>query len=532
MPAKWPTNLEFKEVVLSIEEKTCTTCGSDLIIRKDRIHCIQSLAGPLKLVCKLSCCSNKQCPERRTLLNPTSEIPLAMPRWRLGWDLVLWMGFRRFKRHWSIPQIQAELFDSYHIQLSKQTMSTYLRKYQLMVAARHQDSSLLREAYRETPDVILSIDGVQPEKGHETLYVVRELRQQRVWFAEPLLSSSQSEIRKLIQRAKRMVQELDKSVRGWVSDKQDAFVTTIEAEFPQKPHRYCNNHFLRDLAQGMLEQDSHAKVQMRKKIRGLRQLEKETLAELDQACSPQFPLNQEQRAYAAQIVFDYCAAVRGILNDNHGGPLTPPGWRMTQALEAICDSLEQIFQLPTTPISSKLRRLYRYIQKGLALYHQDSPRIAEYVETIKHVWKTLDAEHGKLAERQAQFHQLRKQCAKSTEPIKVDMSTVMKNFAPGLFVGSDDEELPGDNLDLERWIKSPKGHERHIHGRQHVGRRLVYEGPTLLPALDAHLARTVPFTYHDLLPYVNAEVPESQRKAVERHRIMIKASSKKNEHRC
>ena len=42
---------------------------------------------------------------------------------------------------------------------------------------------------------MLSIDGLQPEKGHETLYVVRELRQQRVWFAQALLSSATSEIR-------------------------------------------------------------------------------------------------------------------------------------------------------------------------------------------------------------------------------------------------------------------------------------------------------------------------------------------------
>ena len=532
MPARWPTDTQFKEVVLYVEEKTCRTCGSGLIIRKDRIHCIYSLQGPLKLVCKLSCCSNKHCPERKTLISPRAEIPITMPRWRLGWDIVLWMGFRRYKRHWSIPQMQAELVDSYQLQLSKYTMRRYLKKYQLMVAAHHQDGSRLAEVYHGEIDVILSIDGLQPEKGHETLYVVRELRQQRIWFAESLLSSSTAEIRKLIQRAKQMAQQVQKPVRGWISDKQEAFVTTIAAEFPGTPHRYCDNHFLRDLAQGMLEQDSHAKVQMRKKIRGLRSLEKETLAELDQACPDQFPLNPRQRAYAAQIVLDYCAAVRGILNDNHGGPLTPPGWRMAQALDAICHSLHQNLQQPTTPISSKLRRLYQYIQRGLILYHQDSSRITDYVQTLKQVWKTLDSAQGKLAERQAQFHQIRKQCAKSIDPIRVEMSTVMKNFAPGLFVGSDDEDLPGDNLELERWIKSPKGHERNIHGRQHVGLRLVYEGPTLLPALDAHLKRTTPFTYHDLLPYVDAEEPESQRKAIERHRIMTKASSKKNGQNC
>src|SRR5712691_3738310 len=62
-----------------------------------------------------------------------------------------------------------------------------------------------------------------------------------------------------------------------LSDKQDAFVTGIAAEFPGVPHRYCVNHFLRDLAKPMLEADSHAKVTMRSKVRGLRAIEHEVL---------------------------------------------------------------------------------------------------------------------------------------------------------------------------------------------------------------------------------------------------------------
>jgi hypothetical protein len=286
------------------------------------------------------------------------------------------MGFRRFKRHWSVPQIQAELVDSYQIQLSVQRLAQYLRKYQLMVAARHQDVARMREAYRDCPDVILTIDGMQPEKGHETLYVVRELRNQRVWFAEALLSSSTAEIRKLIQRAKQIVQALDKPVLGWMSDKQEAFVTTIAAEFPGCPHRYCSNHFLRDVAQLVVDLDSHAKVQMRSKIRGLRSLEKTTLAALGHCLPAETGLSHAQQDYAAQIVLDYCAAVRGILNENHGGPLRPAGWRMAEALEAIQQSLAQTLQQPPTPIRPQLQQLAGYIQRGLVLYQQEKPRIA------------------------------------------------------------------------------------------------------------------------------------------------------------
>ena len=38
-----------------------------------------------------------------------------------------------------------------------------------------------------------------------------------------------------------------------MSDKQDAFVKAIGTEFPNTPHRYCHNHFLRDVAKPVLD---------------------------------------------------------------------------------------------------------------------------------------------------------------------------------------------------------------------------------------------------------------------------------------
>jgi hypothetical protein len=109
--------------------------------------------------------------------------------------------------------------------------------------------------------------------------VVRELTQKWVWFAEPLISATADEVRRLIARAKAWADSLGKPVALWISDKQDAFVSGIAAEFPEVPHRYCDNHFLRDAAKPVLEMDSHAKVQMRKKVRGLRVIEQAVLKE-------------------------------------------------------------------------------------------------------------------------------------------------------------------------------------------------------------------------------------------------------------
>ena len=111
------------------------------------------------------------------------------------------------------------------------------------------------------------------------------------------------------------------------------------------PHRYCQNHFVRDVAKPVLEADSHAKVTMRKKVRGLRAIERDMLASPPAATADATPTIDATPvvalAEAERVVLDYCAAVRGILNDDHGGPLHPPGLRMAEALTEVRASLQR-----------------------------------------------------------------------------------------------------------------------------------------------------------------------------------------------
>jgi hypothetical protein len=114
------------------------------------------------------------------------------------------------------------------------------------------------------------------------------------------------------------------------------------------------------------------------------------------------------------------------------------------------------------------------------------------------------------------------------DAIHQQMVTVMMSFLAGLFVGAGQFEEIKDNLDLERWFRLPKSHERRIHGHRHAGIRIVLEGPTLVHALDAHEAHPGPFSVDDLLPYRTAREPPSQTEALNRRKIMRKARSKKN----
>ena len=157
---------------------------------------------------------------------------------------------------------------------------------------------------------------------------------------------------------------------------------------PPTPHRYCQNHFLRDVAKPVLELDSQAKVKMRHKVRGLRTIERRVLearrrpaalepspttgppqadetpcVAIPEAVTPEayarhdLGAGQTTHAFgtpagvvtgapdiedeAGEVVLGYCAVVRGILNDDQGGPLPPPGVRMSEALQEVRASLDR-----------------------------------------------------------------------------------------------------------------------------------------------------------------------------------------------
>ena len=150
---------------------------------------------------------------------------------------------------------------------------------------------------------------------------------------------------------------------------------------------------------------------------------------------------------------------------------------------------------------------------------------AAYVETIRQVDATLDPTSDGWAQRKRHYNAIGRELLADDDSIRQQMGRVMTSFKPGLFAGGGRADLPRDNLDLERWFRLPKGHERRIHGRAHAGVRIVQEGATMMLALDAHRHHPQPFTAEELGPYRDATAPESQKKAIQRRKVMRTARS-------
>jgi hypothetical protein len=166
------------------------------------------------------------------------------------------------------------------------------------------------------------------------------------------------------------------------------------------------------------------------------------------------------------------------------------------------------------------------IDRGLDEVRAEQETIRDSVEDIKEVAMTLEPGKETCADRQEKFKELIDRFERRQDPIHQQMVQVMMSFLAGLFVGEGKFEQIRDNLELERWFRLPKSHERRIHGHRHAGIRIVLEGPTLVHALDAHAAHPEPFTTEDLLPYQTAREPPCQKQALTRRRIMRKARSK------
>ena len=167
------------------------------------------------------------------------------------------------------------------------------------------------------------------------------------------------------------------------------------------------------------------------------------------------------------------------------------------------------------------------IDNGLAQTKAALQEVARDVVELRLVYSTLDPALGSTRSRKADFDEIAFGYRATPSPLHDHMAGVMERFAPGLFVDCGRCNLPSDNLDLERWFRLPKGHQRRIHGHAHAGVRLVHEGPTLLVTLDAHRRHPGPFAANDLIPSRNAVPPACQRDAESRRKVMRRARSRK-----
>ncbi len=321
------------ELRLEPLEDRCGSCAEKSWVAYHSLRTVATLSGLVRLRLVVRRCVNRDCALYHEPHRPEEEGAFALPQGEFGLDVIALVGALRHAEHRSVPEIHRELCRR-GVDVSERTVTNLLDRYEELVALRLSGNAGLRERIKEQGRAVLAIDGLQPDVGHEVLWVVRECLSGEVLLARSLLGGTQADLMPLLGE---VADALPVAVVGVVSDGQHAIRKAVASALPGVPHQLCQFHYLREAAKEVYEADRHAKKELKKRVRGVRPIERE----LEGRSDPE-----------AEAVRGYCLAVRSAITDDGRPPLAASGLNLHERLSAIRDSVERVSKKGNFPEGS------------------------------------------------------------------------------------------------------------------------------------------------------------------------------------
>jgi hypothetical protein len=284
---------------------------------------VVTLHGLVRLVLHVRRCHQPGCSRRRLPYRPEAEGHYALPQHEFGLDVIAQVGALRYAEHRSVPEIHQHLV-ARGVSIAERTVTNLLDRYDELLAVTLTDNQRLRRLLASQGRVILAIDGLQPDVGHEVLWVLRDCLSGEVLLAKSLLSARQQELVELLDQVREAV---GVPIAGVISDGQHSIRKAVAKALPGVPHQLCQFHYLREAARPIYAADRHAKKELKKRVRGVRPIERSLEGRTDAE---------------AEAIRGYCDAVRSAITDDGRPPLEASGLKLHQRLTAITASLERV----------------------------------------------------------------------------------------------------------------------------------------------------------------------------------------------
>jgi Transposase, Mutator family len=300
----------------------CPACGKPMWTDYTNRRTLATLAGLTRLQLSIRRCHNQLCDAYRRPYRPEAEGRLALPHHEFGLDVITLVGRLRYAEHRSVPEIRAHLVER-GVLVSERSVTNLLDRYDELLAVALTDDRRLRKLLADQGQVILAIDGLQPDVGHEVLWVIRDCISGEILLAKSLLSACQKDLAELLTQVQKACPV---PIVGVVSDGQHSIRNAVAAALPETAHQLCHFHYLREAAKPIYEADRHAKKELKKRVRGVRKIERAV---------------EERSDPEADVVRGYCSAVRSALTDDGRPPLDASGLKLHDRLTAIADSLNR-----------------------------------------------------------------------------------------------------------------------------------------------------------------------------------------------
>jgi len=327
-PRPVPTEMQTLKPLL----RYCPTCGETLWAAYHNYRTITTLDAVLGLTLQIRRCLNQACPHLHQPHRPEQEGRLALPKHAFGLDVIAWVGTLRYAQHRSLPEIYQHLCHR-GVTVAPRTVTHLLERYDELLTLSLTDTARLQRITQAQGRVLLALDGLQPDVGHEVLWVLRDCLSGEILLARSLLSATQDDLAQLVQEVQRALQV---PIVGVITDGQPSIRAAVVQALPGVPHQLCQFHYLREAAKPIYEADRHAKKVLKKRVRGIRPIERKLEGRVD----PE-----------AEVMRGYCSAVRSALTDDGRPPLVAAGLILQDRLSTIAESLEQVEKRGACPRS-------------------------------------------------------------------------------------------------------------------------------------------------------------------------------------
>src|SRR5512135_2588746 len=318
-------------------EKACPECHRRLheamtLSRRTVI----TLQGVIKLTHAGYRCPDAQCPGHQRTYRSVEADALALPHMTYGLDIVLLVGRLHLREHRTVDEIHQEVLkrlEPLGVKIARREILYLFEAYCTLLRASSsakEDVEWLAQV-EKNGGMIVSVDGIQPEKGNETVYLVRDALTGRVLAAENVMSSETAVMKALLSP----VAALDVKVLGTITDAQESELMAVEQLWPAVPHQVCQFHALRDASQPAFEADKKVKTALRKRLQPkVRAVRKQLKQQMPQASA------KEAEQLAA--LDDYASGILTALNTDGVQPFKYAAVEAAQALDEVEASLQRL----------------------------------------------------------------------------------------------------------------------------------------------------------------------------------------------
>lgn len=258
---------EAPRLIVECELERCVHCGAPLVpsgtwhVRKQ----VQTLAGPLFVAGKSKQCSNAECAHASQHYHASGVVRISLPHSTYGLDVLTFIGWQHEHEHRQLVEIQGQLNARGILVCERNVGRLYRQFLALLGGLTAETEQQLAETAERHGGLIWGIDALQPE-GHGTLlYVLYEVLSGTPVAGIQLEHATCEELVEWLQP----YQALPHQVLATLSDGEEAIMAALEQCWPEAPRQRCQEHFLANLAEPVLDVDVRLRQQMRADLGGL-----------------------------------------------------------------------------------------------------------------------------------------------------------------------------------------------------------------------------------------------------------------------